>query len=213
MIRELFQKPIFSWRQMQSLVSAHNRQIRYFLCGCVLFLLPLVSEANEAKFTDLLITNNTGQMTVYAQVLNCFTPDMEAAILAGVPTTFTFLFDFYQARSYWWDKQLVRRIVQHTIKYDNVKKDFLVSSTNRQESDTFQTLETAKKAMADLNGVVVYQVNSLEKDKSYYLKMKAKLEQVRLPLHMEYLFFFVSLWDFETDWYKQNVSYQNLMTP
>jgi hypothetical protein len=33
--------------------------------------------------------------------------------------------------------------------------------------------------------------------------IKAKLDKVRLPLGMEYVFFFVSLWDFETDWYKQ----------
>jgi hypothetical protein len=213
MISEPSQKSIFYWRWMKSIASAHNRRIRFFLYGCVLFLLPLSSEANEAKFTDLLITNNAGQITAFARVLNCFTPDMEAAILAGVPTTFTFLFDFYQERSYWWDKKLARRIIQHTIKYDNVKKDFLVSSNNSSESDNFQTFENAKKAMAELNGIVVYQVNALEKEKSYYLKMKAKLEQVRLPLHMEYLFFFVSLWDFETDWHKQSVTYQNLTTP
>jgi hypothetical protein len=210
---ELSQKVNCYWRRMKSIVSAHGRQIRFFLSGCLLLFLPLSSEANEAKFTDLLITNNAGQITVYAQVANCFTPDMEAAILAGVPTTFTFLFDFYQERSYWWDKKMTHRIIKHTIKYDNVKKEFLLTSTNRPEADTFQTIETAKRAMADLNGVVVYQVDALEKDRSYYVKMKAKLDQVRLPLHMEYLFFFVSLWDFETDWHKQNVTYQNLTTP
>jgi hypothetical protein len=33
------------------------------------------------------------------------------------------------------------------------------------------------------------------------LRIKAELDPVRLPLHLEYLFFFVSLWDFETDWH------------
>jgi hypothetical protein len=213
MISEHSQKPVFYWRRMKSVVLTQNHLIRFFLYVCLFVLLPLSSEANEAKFADLLVTNNAGQITAYARVTNCFTPDMEAAILAGVPTTFTFVFDFYRERSFWWDKKLARHSIQHTIKYDNVKKDFLVSSTNRPESDTFQTLENAKKAMADLNGVVVYQVNALEKDKSYYLRMKAKLEQVRLPLHMEHLFFFVSLWDFETDWHRQNITYQNLTTP
>jgi len=213
MMIELPDRPVLYWLWMKSIVSVHNRHSKLFLCGCVLFFLPLRLEASDAKFTDLLITNNAGQITVYARVINCFTPDMEAAILAGVPTTFTFFFDFYQERSYWWDKKMARHIIKHTIKYDNVKNNFLLSSTNRPESDTFQEFETAKRAMADLNGVVVYQVNSLEQDRSYYLKVKAKLEQVRLPLHMEYLFFFVSLWDFETDWYRQNVTYQNLTTP
>ena len=198
---------------MKSSASGRKRHIWLFLCGCLLFFLPLSSEASEAKFTDLLITNNAGQVTIYARVINCFTPDIEAAILAGVPTTFTFLFDLYQKRSYWWDKKLTRRVIKHTIKYDNVKKNFLLASTNRPEADTFPTLETAKRAMADLNAVVVCQVRSLERDKSYYLRMKAKLDQVRLPLHMESLFFFVSLWDFETDWHQQTVTYQKLTNP
>lgn len=198
---------------MKAIASVQSRYIRLFLWSGVIFFLPISSAASEAKFTDLLITNNAGQLTIYARVINCFTPDTEAAILAGVPTTFTFLFDLYQERSYWWDKKVTRSVINHTIKYDNVKKNYLLTSTNRLETDTFPTLETAKRAMADLNGIVVYQVDALEKDKSYYVKMKAKLDKVRLPLHMEYLFFFVSLWDFETDWYQQHVTYQNLTTP
>ena len=215
MILELPLKPIFCGHWKKSTASVHNRHIKLFLCGCALFFLPLRIEASEAKFTDQLITNNAGQITAYARVTNCFTPDMEAAILAGVPTTFTFLFDFYQERPYWWDKKMTHRVIKHTIKYDNVKKNFIVSSTNRPqaEADTFQDFAAAKRAMADLNGIVVYPVNSLQQERSYYLKMKAKLDQVRLPLHMEYLFFFVSLWDFETDWHEQNVTYKNLMTP
>jgi hypothetical protein len=33
------------------------------------------------------------------------------------------------------------------------------------------------------------------------LRIKAELDPVKLPFHLEYLFFFVSLWDFETKWY------------
>jgi len=212
-ILELRQKINWLCYRMKAIASVQSRYIRLFLWSGVIFFLPISSAASEAKFTDLLITNNAGQLTIYARVINCFTPDTEAAILAGVPTTFTFLFDLYQERSYWWDKKVTRSVINHTIKYDNVKKNYLLTSTNRLETDTFPTLETAKRAMADLNGIVVYQVDALEKDKSYYVKMKAKLDKVRLPLHMEYLFFFVSLWDFETDWYQQHVTYQNLTTP
>jgi hypothetical protein len=176
----------------------------------ILFLLILMqvhAEAKEAKFIDVLITSNTDQILVYAQVSNCFTKDTEDAILAGVPTTFTFLFEVYAESTNWWDEKILQRVIQHTIKYDNVKKVFQVSSTHTNESITFQTFDGAKKAMADLNGIMIIQVKDLSREKSYYLRMKAKLEKIRLPLHMEYLFFFVSLWDFETDWHVQRVIY------
>ena len=61
--------------------------------------------------------------------------------------------------------------------------------------------------MADFSGIVATPISSLEKGKNYYLEMKIKIDKVRLPLHMEYIFFFVSFWDFETDWYRRNFSY------
>jgi len=33
------------------------------------------------------------------------------------------------------------------------------------------------------------------------------MDKVRLPLRMEYVFLFVSYWDFETGWNRQNFSY------
>jgi len=48
-------------------------------------------------------------------------------------------------------------------------------------------------------------MKDLSKDKSYYVMVKAKLDKIRLPMHMEYVLFFVSLWDFETDWYRQRI--------
>jgi len=39
-----------------------------------------------------------------------------------------------------------------------------------------------------------------------YLRIKAELDPIKLPLHLEYLFFFVSLWDFETDWHVETLS-------
>ncbi len=61
--------------------------------------------------------------------------------------------------------------------------------------------------MADLSGIVVVPLQKLVKGNNYYLQMKVKIDKVRLPLHMEYIFIFVSFWDFETAWYKQKFTY------
>jgi hypothetical protein len=51
-------------------------------------------------------------------------------------------------------------------------------------------------------------LNKLERNRRYCVRVKARLDKVRLPLRMEYVFFFVSLWDFETDWYRQDFIYR-----
>ena len=144
---------------------------------------------------------------VYARVMNCFTKDMEVAILAGIPTTFTFLVDLYQVRARWLDKKLVRLTIRHTIKYDNVKRLFYVSSNGDKEPASFKDYESAKRAMTDLNGVTVTFLKRLKKGEYYYVEVKAMLDKVRLPFHMEYVFFFVSFWDFETGWHRESFFY------
>lgn len=163
--------------------------------------------ANNATIRDLLVTNNASHLLVYARVTDCFTKDIEDAILAGVPTTFTFVLDLFQQRSGWLDKKLIRTTIRHTIKYDNVKNLFHVSADGEKEATTFPDFESAKRAMTDLNGVPLFPLKALNKNTSYYVMSKVKLDKVRLPLHLEYLFFFVSLWDFETDWYREGFSY------
>jgi hypothetical protein len=169
------------------------------------FSSPLSAE--KAGIRDLLVTNNTSHVLVYARVMNCFTRDIEAAILAGVPTTFTYVVDLFRQRPWWRDKKVSRVTVKHTIKYDNVKNHFQVFFDGDKEPMSFQDFEAAKRVMADLNGIPVAQLKALERNEYYYVKVKAKLDKVRLPLHMEYIFFFVSLWDFETDWKQEGFYY------
>ena len=186
----------------------HHRLIFAILASILLFLsFDAAGHAKDARISDVLITNNRDHVLVYAKVVNYLTREIEEAVLAGVPTTFTYFIDLYQERSYWLDKTISRAVIHHTVKYDNVKKLFFVSSTGRKEAAEFPDLDGAMRVMVDLNGVAIAPMKALVKNKTYYIMIKAELERVTLPFSMEYLFFFVSLWDFETDWYRQDFIY------
>jgi hypothetical protein len=174
----------------------------------LLFSLPVKSSAREANISDILITNTQENLLVYFQVEGCFTKKMEEAILAGIPTTFTFTMELYRVRNNWKDKKESMAEIKNTIKYDNVKKIFFVSSTETgRKPEQFKSFEKAKIAMSDVNGTIITPLKLLEMENKYYIRVKAELDKVRLPLHLEYVFFFVSLWNFETDWLRQDFAY------
>jgi len=50
-------------------------------------------------------------------------------------------------------------------------------------------------------------MHQLKKGKRYQLQMMAQLDRIRLPFHLHYVLFFLSLWDFETDWYAVDFRY------
>ena len=178
-----------------------------FLMLFLFYVSPHATKANAATIRDLLVTNNTQHLLVYERVANSFTKEIEAAIMAGVPTTFTFILELFQERSLWPDKKLIRTEFRHTIKYDNVKQLFWVSKERDEQEISFADFESAKRAMADLNGVPLVPLHVLKKNARYYVQSKVKLDKLRLPFHLEYLFFFVSFWDFETDWRREGFSY------
>ncbi|MDY7037281.1 MAG: DUF4390 domain-containing protein, partial [Thermodesulfobacteriota bacterium] len=98
--------------------------------------------------------------------------------------------------------------VSHSIKYDNLKKIYEVSlSENDNEIITVQDFEKAKKLMSDVVAFKVISMDKLHRGGHYQLKMMAELNKIKLPFYLHYVFFFLSLWDFETDWYSVNFGY------
>ncbi len=179
-----------------------------FLESFFLLFSPVKSFGIEAKITDFLITGASGNVLIYFRVKNCFTMKMEEAIHAGIPTTFTFIAELYEERENNFDKLESSYEVRHTVKYDNIKKFFYVTYTEEgKKPEQFTYMSKAKTAMSELNGFAVIPLKQLVRDKRYYVRVKVKLDKVRLPLHLEYIFFFLSLWDFETDWYRQDFIY------
>jgi hypothetical protein len=167
----------------------------------------LQGQAIEPTINDIMITNNKDNVLLYARVVNGFKTEMESTILAGVPAVFTLQLEVYQVRSAFWDKKINSYEIKRTLKYDNIKKTFSIFTNGNETPVIFPDFESAQKAMADLSGIIIAPIQKLTKGNNYYLRMKVKIDKVRLPLHMEYVFLFVSFWDFETAWYKQRFSY------
>ncbi|MGV8081568.1 MAG: DUF4390 domain-containing protein [Syntrophales bacterium] len=176
----------------------------------ILLTAVLATAAATAKplIRDILVTTKGEQVLLYGKVSDAFTPDMSAAVMAGLPVQFTFYAGIYQERSFWFDRRISGIEVNRTLKYDNLKKTFLVSSDGGSEPAVFQTLGEAKTAMSDLNGFSVAPVKTLSRNTEYYLIVMAKLNRVRLPLRLEYVFLFVSLWDLETPWHTYRFIYR-----
>jgi hypothetical protein len=165
------------------------------------------AQAIEPRISDIIITNNAENVLLYARLINGFKTEMESAILAGVPSIFTLQIEVYQPRSLVWDKKIMSHEIKRIIKYDNLKKTFSIFTNGNPEPTIFPDFESAQKAVADFSGIIITPLRGLLRGERYYLKMKIKIDKVRLPLHMEYILFFVSYWDFETDWYTHNFSY------
>jgi hypothetical protein len=174
-------------------------------CALILAILLVMqnpAHAQDARLTDIIVTNTRDDLLVYLTVEGAFIEKMNNAILSGVPTTFSFFISLYQERNLWFDKEIADIKITHTLKYNNLKKEFIVKrSWENGDPLVTQSFDEARKLMTEIDSLKIVPLNVLEKGRRYQIRAKAELSKLTLPYYLHYVLFFVSLWDFETDLY------------
>ena len=174
-------------------------------CALILAILLVVQNlayAQDAILTDIIVTNTRDDLLVYLTVEGAFREKMNNAILSGVPTTFSFFISLYQERNLWLDKEVADIKITHTLKYNNLKKEFVVKrSWENGDPLVMQSFDEARKLMTEIDSLKIVPLRMLEKGRRYQIRAKAELSKLTLPYYLHYVLFFVSLWDFETDLY------------
>ena len=174
----------------------------------LIFLVQIPCAAQDATLSNIIVTNTSKDLLVYLNVEGAFREQTVNAIMSGVPASFSFFVMLYQKRSMWFDKAIANIEIVNSIKYNNLKKVFIVErSWENGKIRTAQSLQEAQKLMSDVDGLKIILLNKLEKGKQYQVKAKAQLSKLTLPFYLHYVLFFVSLWDFETDWYTVDFIY------
>jgi len=182
----------------------YRSQNIWLIGGIAFFLIlifPLSAFCQRAAIKNVHVKGGSEVWKISFDVENCFTEKMEEAIQSGIRTTFTFYVNLYQKRSWWKDRKVTSAEFRHTVQYHPIQKVFQVRLGEGHTYRVASSMEEAKKLMSEVREFEIRSSSPLDPEVPGYFRIKAELDPVRLPLHLEYLFFFVSLWDFETDWH------------
>ena len=179
----------------------HKKWIAGGIAFFLIWLFPLSVFCQKASIKDVKVKGANSVWKVSFDVENCFTNKMEEAIQSGIRTTFTFYIGLYQKRSWWRDRKIASIKVHHTVLYQPIQKVYQVKLGEKHPPLAVSSLEEVKRLMSKVKELEIRSSSPLKPGVPAYFRIKAELDPVRLPLHLEHLFFFVSLWDFETDWH------------
>jgi len=189
-----------------------GRERKIILLGAAALLMGVLLSgyvhASEARLTDIVLTNTRDHVVVYFRVADCFTEEMVEAIHNGIPATFTFFVRLQESRRFWPDRSIADLKVSHEIQYDGLKKNYRVRLSERDnETHRVTDFEEAKKMMSEIVALEITELGNLRTGERYQVKMMAELDTIKLPFYLDYVFFFLSLWDFETDWFTVDFKY------
>jgi hypothetical protein len=170
--------------------------------ACLLIIFQSASLARDVRLADFAVSNNRDDLLIFLKVRGAFKKEMIEAIRNGIPTTFSFFIRLETDGPLWFEKTLARRQVNHTIKYNNLKNEFVVErSWDDNKPITTDSFEQARDLMTEIKSLKITSLSALEKGRRYQVRAKAELDKVTLPFNLHYIFFFTELWDFETRWH------------
>jgi len=165
------------------------------------------SAGTKAQIVDLVLDKSSENLEVSFRIAECFTPKMEEAVQSGVPTTFRILVTIEKPSLVVIKSRVAEFVLEHTIKYNRLNNEYQVQvPEDPRKVIVTKDFDEAKSWMSMVRSLQVTHKGLLDKDQDYVLKIKAELSKVELPLFFRYILFWVSLWDFETDWHKVDFS-------
>jgi len=161
--------------------------------------------AQEASLTNINVSNNRDDLLLFFTLDGAFREKLKTAISSGVPATFSFYISLYRVRDLWFDRKIADLKLTHTVKYDNLKKEYTVKRSwdkhEPVEPVVTQSFEEAQRLMTEIDSLRIYPLKRLTKGRQYQLRAMAEVSKITLPFSLHYVVFFVAFWDFETDWY------------
>jgi hypothetical protein len=184
---------------LEDLAKVMNRKV-FSILVTVFILLQSPVFAQDARLTNINVSNTRDDLLIYITLAGAFREKLKEAILSGVPATFSFDISLYRVRNIWFDKKVTNIKLNHRIKYDNLKKEFNIKRSWKNNNPVItQSFDEAQKLMTKIESLKIYPLRGLKKGRQYQIRAKAEVSKLTLPFYLHYFLF--SLWDFETDWY------------
>lgn len=175
------------------------------LIVCITLFLALLARSTghcEDAAIDNVVVEKGASLKVSFAVKNAFTREIEEAIKSGVPTSFTFIVELNRVKSLWFNENIGRWEFRHTVKYDTLKEEYEIT-LDEAGQNTLRTKDynEMKKSMSAADPVTLMPSRAFVRGAEYEMKVMAELKTVRLPFLLNYMLFFVRLWDVETGWF------------
>jgi hypothetical protein len=118
----------------------------------------------------------------------------------AIPLTFRFKIELERVRSYWFNKELAKIGINHTLSYDPIRREYQVAFSEKSQPRSTRSLGEAQRLMAELKGLEIAKLDQLSVGSSCTLHVKATLAENTFPLGLHVIIPFTSLWNLETDW-------------
>jgi hypothetical protein len=171
-------------------------------CACALGCTEALA-AESARITNLTVKTGRAHVTVSASLVQGLPADVGNELQQGISKILYYYVVLKRHVPLWMDEELDSSTVRFRIWYDLVKRQFVVA--HRQgDTETRQTvdrLEDVNRLISQIHDVTIpFTAPSQRGNTYYYISVRAEMRSAKLPVYLEYFFFFLPVAQISTPW-------------
>ena len=170
------------------------------LYGLALILTPVAVTASEFQVETVHTKLVDGVYLLDADIAVAFSEESLEALNSGVPLTVVVEMDIVQTRKLAWDKRVARLSARNELRIHVLSRKYIVRNLNSDATTSYPNLNEAITALGNLENVPVLDSHLLSEDKSYHLKLRARLDIEALPSPLRPVAYISSLWRRSSEW-------------
>lgn len=117
-----------------------------------------------------------GRIYVSFEFIAAFTPEIEAAVRSGLPTSFAYRIEIRRGSAIWFDRTIEQSTLVTTVRYDNLTRRYRLSRAIDGaiiESAVSEQADVMRHWMTSFERVPLFPMTALEPNGEYYLRVRA----------------------------------------
>lgn len=188
----------------------HKRLSIKYLILSLIFLLSSLAIAGEEKISDPAATiQNNKDILISAKLIKAFNNSIEEDIKNGIPKDLFYYILLKKKESIWFDEEILSVTIKHTIKYNILKKQYIVTTREgtKNSQRVFENYQEMVDLISRINNVKLADTDLLKAKDSYYVSIKAQMKATTIPFYLDYFFFFFPFLELDTPWADSSIFY------
>ncbi len=124
------------------------------------------------------------------------------ALNSGVALRIELNLEVIRVRRFWPDATDAELVVSYELEYRPLSQRYIVRNLNSGDQDSFATLYSALNNLGRIQGLPVVDDSILQPNKTYRIRLRARLSTEQYPVPLRILFFWRDEWQLESDWFE-----------
>lgn len=190
--------------QATSVIHSHyfkRRLINILALTVFMITAPAVASA-KGRIGNVRVDVIGEEIVVSADLTRGFNQDISRDIHNGIPKEFYYYILLKRKEKRWFDEEIRSKTVRYTVKYDTLKKDYLIllNDDGKVVEKHTSDIQEMKKIVSRIDRIPFAPAKVLGNSRRYYISVKSQMKAAKLPFYLEYFLFFIPFLEIDTPW-------------